>query len=318
MVVPCGTVRSCISLRSCAHRWQVFLQDQNHHGCCIQCTSYRPVRLYSVGTLTSITSINNPRSNRTQRSLVRVTRKFQNSLFALVCFSRRSADGSIGISLADTKQGVVVHKVVPGSPAQQAGILVGDVISAVAGKRMKRLQRAKVEAFILAQPQGAPIAFSMKRSAEPQVVRAPEPADATCYARAPSQRSSSSSSSSSSNSKHNQHVRAGELHAFVCIPATFGSAVPAYPGVIHDLLVLPDLQLCDSNSLLEHWNKRWRHKADSDSAALQQQQRMLVALRGGCFFEQKAANAQLIGANSLLVIDTQVCTACNHTAYILV
>jgi PDZ domain len=212
-----------------------------------------------------------------------------------------------------------VHRVVPGSPAQQAGILVGDVISAVAGKRMKRLQRAKVEAFILAQPQGAPIAFSMKRSAEPQVVRAPEPADATCYARAPSQRSSSSSSSSSSsNSKHNQHVRAGELHAFVCIPATFGSAVPAYPGVVHDILVLPDLQLCDANSLLEHWNKRWRHRAELDSASSQQQQqRMLVALRGACSFEQKAASAQLIGANSLLVIDTQVPFACNYKAIFL-
>jgi hypothetical protein len=189
---------------------------------------------------------------------------------------------------------------------------VGDVISAIAGKRMKRLQRAKVEAFILAQPRGAPIAFSMKRSAIPQVVRAPEPADATCYARAPSHRSTGSSSSSSS--KHNQHVRAAELHAFVCIPATFGSAIPAYPGAIHDILVLPDLQLCDANSLLEHWNKRWRHRAESDSVASQQQQqqRMLVALRGGCSFEQKAASAQLIGANSLLVIDTQVRLACNH------
>jgi PDZ domain len=231
--------------------------------------------------------------------------------------SYRGADGagSIGISLADTKQGVVVHKVVPGSPAEQAGILVGDVISAVAGKRMKRLQRAKVEAFILAQPQSEPIAFSMKRSAAPQVAKTHEPADATCYARAPSKQHSSSSSS------HNQHVRAAELHAFMCIAATFGSEVPAYPGAIHDLLVLPDLQLCDADSLLANWNKRWRDRTEHDSASSQQQKRMLVAFRGGCPFEQKALSAQAIGAHSLLVIDTQVrcCSESNHeTNYTLV
>ncbi|MFC1708070.1 PDZ domain-containing protein, partial [Planctomycetota bacterium] len=48
--------------------------------------------------------------------------------------------GFLGVYLADDEQGVGIRSVLPGSPAEEAGLKAGDHVSAVAGNRVKSLE----------------------------------------------------------------------------------------------------------------------------------------------------------------------------------
>jgi membrane-associated protease RseP (regulator of RpoE activity) len=89
----------------------------------------------------------------------------------------------LGVRVADTNDGVVVREIVSGSPAEVAGLEIGDVIQVFDGKTIENA--AQLRELIQAKAPGDTVTLTVQRSGEAldvQVTLAEQPVESRVYA----------------------------------------------------------------------------------------------------------------------------------------